>query len=191
MNWLMVGILVLLLLMTVVGYKKGFIRKLIGLVAWIVTLVLVSMALPSITEFMRENTNLYSIVQESVTESDLELMQMLRIVGLDEMAGNVVAEKVVAITAFVVTFILVSIVVHGIAKALRLATRLPLLKGTNKLLGAVTGFVEGLFWVWIILLIVSVGSASSWGTEALRMTAEQPILTWLFTNNPILYFLSL
>lgn len=190
MNWMLIGVLTLLLIMTVVGYKKGFIRKLVGIVAWILTLVLVSIALPYVTEFMRESIAFYTLVQEYVAGSDMEVIQMLRIVGMEEVAGGAVADKMLSITAFVITFILVSVVVHGVAWALRIASRLPVLKGTNRLLGALAGFLEGLFLVWIAFLIVGAGSATNWGIWALYMIADNPVLTWLFSNNPILLFLS-
>lgn len=186
MNVLLIGIIVLLAVMTVIGHKKGFIRKLVGIAGWIVTLVLVSMALPSITDFLKENTALHSAVQESLANSNVELMQMLRIVGLEEMAGGFVADKVLQLIAFVVSFLLVSIVVHGVTWALHIASRLPLLKGTNQLLGALVGFLEGLFLVWIAFVVIGACSTSGWGNAALYMIADNGFLTWMFVNNPLM-----
>ena len=186
MNVLLIGIIVLLAVMTVIGHKKGFIRKLVGIAGWIVTLVLVSMALPSITDFLKENTALHSAVQESLANSNVELMQMLRIVGLEEMAGGFVADKVLQLIAFVVSFLLVSIVVHGVTWALHIASRLPLLKGTNQLLGALVGFLEGLFLVWIAFVVIGACSTSGWGNAALYMIADNEFLTWMFVNNPLM-----
>lgn len=190
MNWLLIGVLVLLLVMTVIGHKKGLIRKLVGIIGWIVTMVLVYMALPSIAEFLKEHTVLHSAIQNSLTNSDVELMQMLRIIGLEDMAGGIVADKVLRLIAFVVTFVLVSIVVHGVAWALHIASRLPVLKGTNQLLGAIIGFVEGLFLIWIAFLIIGASSTSAWGLQALYMIADNGFLTWLFSHNPLMLLLS-
>lgn len=190
MNILLIGVIVVLAAMTVIGHRKGFIRKLVGVVGWILTFWLVSMALPSIVEFLKENTALYSAVQESLLHSDVELMQMLRIVGLEEMAGGFVADKVLRLIAFVITFVLVSVVVHGVTWALHIASKLPLLKGTNQLLGALVGFLEGLLLVWIVFLVIGASSTSQWGTAALYMITDNGLLTWLFVNNPLMLLLA-
>ena len=189
MNALLIGIVAWLVIMTVNGHKKGFIRKLVGIVSWIITLILVSMALPSIVEFLQQNTSLQEAVEAGIASSDVELMQMLKIVGLEEMAGEFVADKVLRLVAFVVTLAMVGVVVHGAAGALHIASRLPLLKGTNQLLGAVVGFLEGVLWIWVLFLVIGAGSTSSWGSAALRMIADSDLLTWFFANNPLLLLL--
>ena len=115
MNGLNLIVIALVAGMTLLGYKKGFIRKLVGVVSWIVTLCLVSVVLPSIVEFLKESTNLYVGIQGRLLNSDTEVMEMLRILGLETSAGEFVADKILRLIALVVTVVLVSLVVHGIA----------------------------------------------------------------------------
>ena len=186
MNGLLLGVLGAMLLFTWDGYRKGLIRKLVGLVAWALTLGLFKITVPYITEALKEHTAVYTALQNGMTESDMEMMQMLRIMGLKDMAAEFVADRLLQLVAFVVTFILVSVVVHGAAWALHIAASLPLLHGINRILGAGAGFLEGLFLVWVVFLVIGAFATSTWGDKALGMIADSGALTWLFVNNPLL-----
>lgn len=186
MNGLVLAVIGLLILLTWDGYRKGLIRKLVGLVAWALTLGLVSITVPYITETLKNHTALYTLMQDSIVGSDMEMMELLRIIGLEDMAAEFVADKLLQLAAFVVTFLLVSVVVHGIAWALHIAASLPLLHGMNQMFGAAAGLLEGLFLVWVLFLAVGAFATSSWGGSALYKIAESNFLTWLFMNNPLL-----
>ncbi len=186
MNGLLLGVIGVLLLLTWDGYRKGLIRKLVGLAAWALTLGLVSITVPYITEALKTRTALYTMMQSNIAGSDMEMMELLRILGLENMAAEFVADKLLRLSAFVVTFLLVSVVVHGIAWALHIAASLPLLHGINQVLGAAAGLLEGLFLVWILFLAVGAFASSSWGGSVLYRIAASDFLTWLFVNNPLL-----
>ena len=186
MNGLLLGVLGAMLLFTWEGYRKGLIRKLVGLVAWALTLGLVTITVPYITEALKEHTTVYTALQNSMADSDMEMMQMLRLVGLEDTATEFVADRILQLAAFVVTFVLVSVVVQGAAWALHIAASLPLLHGINRILGAGAGFLEGLFLVWVVFLMIGAFAASSWGDKGLGMIADSGTLTWLFVNNPLL-----
>lgn len=186
MNGMMIGIGVLVVLFTLDGYRKGLIRKLVGIAAWVITLSLVSVTVPYIAGFLKENTGLYALLQERISGGDGELLEMLRIIGLEEMAVEFVADKILQLAAFVVTFLLVSVVVHGAAWALHIAASLPLLHGINQILGAAAGFLESVLLIWIAFLVIGAFSTSSWGGKALSMIMGSDFLTWMFIHNPLL-----
>lgn len=186
MNGLLLGVLGAMLLFTWDGYRKGLIKKLVGLAAWALTLGLVSITVPYITEALKEHTALYTVLQDGLAESDMEMMQMLRIVGLENTAAEFVADRLLQMAAFAVTFLLVSVVVHGAAWALHIVAGLPVLHGINRMLGAAAGFLEGLFLVWVVFLVIGASATSSWGDAGLGKIADSGLLTWLFVNNPLL-----
>lgn len=186
MNGLLLGVLGTMLFFTWDGYRKGLIRKLVGLVAWALTLGLVTITVPYITEALKEHTALYTVLQDSLAKSDVEMMQLLKLVGLEDTAVEFVADQLLKLVAFAVTFLLVSVVVQGAAWALHIAASLPLLHGINRILGAGAGFLEGLFLVWVVFLVIGAFAMNSWGDKALGMIADSGTLTWLFVNNPLL-----
>ncbi len=189
MNGMVIGVGVLVVLFTLDGYRKGLIRKLVGIAAWVITLGLVSMTVPYIAGFLKENTGLHSLLQSRISGGEGEFLEMLRLLGLEDMAAEFVADQILQLAAFVITFLLVSVVVHGAAWALHLAASLPLLHGINQMLGAVAGFLESILLVWIGFLVIGVFSTSSWGGSALNMIMNSNFLMWMFLHNPLLKFL--
>lgn len=62
MNLLEIIILILALYMAVSGFRKGFVKKLASMVSLVLSIVLVSVALPYVTEFLKTNTPVYEMI---------------------------------------------------------------------------------------------------------------------------------
>ena len=186
MNGLTIAVIAILIALVISGYQKGFIKKIVGLVSWAVTLILVVLLAPYVAEFLRENTGLYETFRAGLMNSDAEMLQMLEVIGMENMAAEFVAEKLLQLAAAVATFIAASLIVNGVAFALDLTAKLPLLKGINQFGGAAVGLAEGLLLVWIAFIAIGIFSTSDVGGSLLHMVMESEILTWLFTNNPLM-----
>ena len=186
MNGLTIAVIAILIALVISGYQKGFIKKIVGLVSWAVTLILVVLLAPYVAEFLRENTGLYETFRTGLMNSDAEMLQMLEVIGMENMAAEFVAEKLLQLAAAVATFIAASLIVNGVAFALDLTAKLPLLKGINQFGGAAVGLAEGLLLVWIAFIAIGIFSTSDVGGSLLHMVMESEILTWLFTNNPLM-----
>lgn len=68
MNWLFILVVVILILFTLHGYKKGFIRVIFSLLSLIITILLVSFVVPKIGDFLKEETPLYTSLKENYIE---------------------------------------------------------------------------------------------------------------------------
>ena len=75
-NWLSIAAAVYLAAMVLIGHYRGFIRMAVSAVALVVTLVAVNMALPQVTSYLRNNTEVYQTVEEAVRQA----------IGMDESA---------------------------------------------------------------------------------------------------------
>ena len=62
MNILEIIIIALTVLFAVTGYRKGFVRKLASLLSLVVSVVLVSMCLPYVTDFLKNSTPVYDVI---------------------------------------------------------------------------------------------------------------------------------
>lgn len=62
MNLLEIIILILVLWMAIGGFRKGFVRKLAAMVSLVLSIVLVSISLPYVTEFLKTNTPIYELI---------------------------------------------------------------------------------------------------------------------------------
>lgn len=63
-NILEIAVAAVILLFAAAGYRKGFVKKLVAMVSLLVSVVLVSALLPWITAFLKENTPVYTMVEE-------------------------------------------------------------------------------------------------------------------------------
>lgn len=64
MNILEIVIIILTVLLALSGFRKGFVRKLASMVSLVLSLVLVSIFLPYITDFLKEQTPVYEYIVE-------------------------------------------------------------------------------------------------------------------------------
>lgn len=68
MNWLLIGILIFMLICTINGYRKGFIRLAVSFVFVIITIALVRMVTPYLGNFLEQHTPVYSTIKENCME---------------------------------------------------------------------------------------------------------------------------
>lgn len=88
--------------------------------------------------------------------------------------------------AFVISLIVWKLLLQFVIKALDLIAKLPLLREVNGFMGILAGLAKGLFVTELILLVVSLGSETAFGTTMGKMIAEAPLLTWLCRHNILL-----
>lgn len=74
-NWLEIGVGIFLLSMMLYGHYKGFLRLAVSLVALIATLVIVNLAMPSMSVFLKEYTPVFTWIEQGVEKA----------FGMDEM----------------------------------------------------------------------------------------------------------
>lgn len=64
MNLLEIAVLAVLVVLVLSGMRKGFVRKMASVVSLILSIVLVSLLLPTITEFLKTETPVYEYITE-------------------------------------------------------------------------------------------------------------------------------
>ena len=83
MNWLLPTVGLFILLSAWDGHRKGFIRKIVGVLSLLLTLIITSMVSPFLRVFLKESTGLYSFLQNRIEGSDMELLDAFRILGME------------------------------------------------------------------------------------------------------------
>ena len=92
--------------------------------------------------------------------------------------------------AFVVTLLLAIIALALLCRALNLLAKLPLLKQINAAAGLTAGAAEGLLLVWILFVVLTMFAGTEFGSEAMEMIAENPLLDFLYKNNMVSKFIA-
>jgi len=183
MNWLLPAVLVFLVLTAYDGRRKGFIRKSVGLVSWVLTFAVTKVSVPYITEFLKEKTELYRVLQNTFADKEIEALQILTMMGQENGGSSLLADMVLRMAAFLITFLLVGFLVRGIAFSLGIVAKLPVLNGLNRILGMLLGLAEGVLGMWIFFLVVTICVSTELGVKIFVMIADSEILSWLYRHN--------
>ena len=110
--------------------------------------------------------------------------------GFTQYLVNFVVNLIINILAFFVTMLVVWLIIRGVIGALDLVARLPFIYSANRVGGLVAGLVEGLFAVWLILLIVSMFSGTAAGARLIELINENTFLTPVFEGNVFMRIIS-
>ena len=191
MNWLLPAVGLFIILSAWDGHHTGFIRKIVGVLSLALTLIITSVVSPYLHVFLKESTGLYGFLQNSIEGSDMELLDALRVLGMENAVSGYLADEILRWAAFLIALLLAGVLIRGIVFSLGIVSHLPILHGLNKTAGLLLGFAEGVVLVWIFFVVITVCASTSAGGQLLKMTAQSSILSWLYRNNLLLNWLSL
>ncbi|MCD8046236.1 MAG: CvpA family protein [Clostridiales bacterium] len=185
MNWLLLGVFIVFLICIVHGWRRGLLRLLFSLISWIVMIILISYISPYITDFLRENTGIYSWIEKqcaATIETRLGTgLEFLAAQGA-EAAADWILKGIVFLVALLVTIVLIRLVY----RALGIVDHIPILRGVNRLLGLVGGGVEAYILISLFFLFVSVIAGTQIGTLLTGCIEENAFLSFLYYNNAMI-----
>ncbi len=177
--------LVLIVLAVLEGRRKGFVKMLWKVAAWILTLILVMVLIKPVTDWAMTTdnvqgivTNITETVENSLVKSNIDVFtpeaiseatnipaafipaQTVAQMGEDFTAAvlslaGTVALTVIKIAVGLILFILIRILLSIAFRILNLVAKLPIINGVNKLLGMVMGFINIMFILYIVLGIAT------------------------------------
>ena len=96
------------------------------------------------------------------------------------------ARLIINILAFILTFVIITVVMRAIIFALDIVANLPVLGFFNRLGGALLGAAGGLIIVWILFMIITMLYTTSFGREAYDVIQGNDILRVIYEYNPVL-----
>lgn len=107
--------------------------------------------------------------------------------ALQDYVGSYLADIMLRILVFVVLFLTIFILLRVLVFWLDLIAKLPILSGLNQIAGAVLGGLEGLVFVWIGCMILTLASGTGVGGQIMSQVDISPWLSWLYENNLLSY----
>lgn len=219
MNWLLLIVIVILVVNAFIGRKVGLIKMVFSICSLVVALVLTVWISPIVKDYMKGNEKLYSSVTEKVdkmlpldagdTEENtyidkLPLPQSIK----DSLIENKNSEVrnalpdfrgyistyltgiIMNAMAFIVSFVVILIILWIICFALNIISKLPILNQINKTAGFLAGLVQGLIYVWIFFILITVFGSAKFGQDAMKMIEESKVLSLIYDNNFLLRFIT-
>lgn len=107
-----------------------------------------------------------------------------------EYLSHSIAKIAIGSISLILTFILVSIFMNLLAGMLDSIFFLPVLSLLNRVGGAILGAIQGIFFVWICFLIITLFWDAVWAKEAAKLIQENEITSFLYEQNILLHYLS-
>lgn len=119
-------------------------------------------------------------IQESNTLTEY------RTVGVNSFKEYIVA-KLSDITMKAIAFLMLSVVIYILLRIifhlLKIISRIPILRGLNKILGMVIGLAEGLLILWCICILIMAFSTSDLGTKCVEVIQQSKVLSLIYDHN--------
>lgn len=209
---LLIGVILFLAVMAAYGYKRGFVRIVLSMLAMIVTIILASVLTIPVSGFIKETSvgeGIRASVEEMVEGADIIDAESINNLDLpksmlepiaegaestQQAIGTYVADALTDTIINSLTFLILVIVIYIILKiviaALDVVTKLPVLNSINKGAGAVIGLVQGLLFVWVGCLVLAACSDKPWAREAFRQINDNELLSFIYNNNMIIWIIT-
>jgi len=166
-------VVLILVLMGFLGYKKGLINMIFSVVSLLIAIIISMIFFNPLSNFIVENTTIDDkinsvIVEKLETQSESEIEENYNSI-IEDTKGKVktelsqqISEKITAISIQVISIIVVFIVtrlvlifVKQIANAI---ASLPIIKQFNKLGGLIAGVLKAIIFIYIVFAIIFVVS---------------------------------
>lgn len=115
-----------------------------------------------------------------------EVYALLGVERFADYIGSYIARLVINVVAFLVTFIMITIVVRMTLFTLDVVTKIPVVRGLNRWAGAGLGIVMGMILVWMFFMVITLFGHTSFGVECFRQIQSSRFLSELYQMNMIL-----
>lgn len=206
-------ILAIFVLMTYLGYKKGFLKTLTGVISIVLSFV-IAICLCSQVAAIIEKTPVYDTIYENASKyikpaSDNDAEEVVAdksnypksfineikkdINGAQENLANTVAQKAtdiaVKILSMLLLFIAARIVVWLLLLMFGFVKKLPLIGWFDSLLGALFGFLKGLLVVYLLLAVVTGFTVFNAENTLIREVNRSEFAKVMYNNNVFLDFI--
>lgn len=170
------------------GAKRGFARSVVGMISTVLSIVVGTLLYRGVSGIIYS-----SVVGEAVRkgiESFLAENTSGAVSGLINMQGGLDVLTMLSVNAisFVVVIILSKIIVSFIAGAVNIASRLPLIKQANSLMGMAVGILSGCVFCYIGAGVLSAMGANF--PSLIKMIESSVIARLFYENNVITSVLS-
>ncbi len=190
--------------MCIWGVKRGILKTVVSVCSWLLSTVLAWIFYSPVAEFLK-TTPVFEYILNAVktgftepraaeTKSAVpELFRGFVEAGIDngaDAAALGISNVIIALLAFVMTLLLCRVLILLLAAACKMASRLPVVKQCNKLLGGLLGAAEGVLILYIAAALVFAFEPVR-GSEFFEDQLSQSVAaSQIYNNNFIINFLN-
>ena len=186
-----------------VGYKRGLMKSLLGLVSSVAAIILSFMLYPVISSMLAK-TPLFEFLVNAINENYIKgsafdeggaLAVFAKYLGSGVQSGlqnpaEAIARLLLNIVSFVVVIIAGKVIIKLVGNTLDLFAKLPVIKQFNRLGGAVLGGLGGVLILYIVFAVVVFVSPFDAGSKIHTEIEDSVVALELYENNLLLNLLS-
>lgn len=214
---ILIGVVAVIGLFALVGYKKGMVKIVLSMIAMAVTYVLAGALTIPVSMALKTATPVYTTIEESVekmvkeakiddTKLDITAIEKLNLPsqieeklidgaekvtsGFNDYLVSSISNFILKALTFFILFIVIYIILSIVIKIFDFVSKLPLINTVNKAGGLAVGAAQGLITVWIGCLVITAFGDKAWAQEAFRQINDNKLLTFIYENNPIIFLVT-
>ena len=142
-----------LLIFVHIGAKKGLIRTLFGAISTLLSLFLTAFIYHPFSQIL-QNSAVGDYVRKLVEKSFEQKIQEGAIIPLLNEVTKSTSTIIINIISFIIIIIATRLILSILSRVLNIASKLPLIKQLNSILGMIAGAVSGILICYIIIGII-------------------------------------
>jgi uncharacterized membrane protein required for colicin V production len=124
------------------------------------------------------------LLQNGITENNTAAVyQQLAVNTFGGYVSRYLANIAVNCLSFLISYILASVLIRVFAYALDILARLPVVRGINKLAGALIGGGKCIIFVWVAMLVLTILCNTKIGQKGLGLIRGDTVLNFLYDKN--------
>lgn len=194
-----IGILLVILLFTFIGYKLGLIKVAFGMLSFIIAIVISLLLYRPISNFVINNTPIPEKIETQI-ESRLSSGNREENNFVDTYYNNVknssaaiiannITSSIINIGSALIVFLLVRIILLFLRFSTDLISKLPLIKQCNQVGGFIYGIIAGFVIVYLFFTIISLLAPILDLSKFIKAINSSVIGNIMYNNNIIFMFL--
>ena len=194
MNIIDIIILLIIVLSTLSGYRKGFVLSLFSFLRIFLSVIIARIMYPYVTSFLAQNTNIYNYINNFIYPKIMNLTK-----GQSLFSPDTITDLIISLFIVLIIYIVVNIVLSIVINIIDSFFKFPVLNALNKFTGFVFGLVKGILIVFIIYALLTpvivLNSQSFIATSTMNSTLGmyfyRPDFLINFLKNNYLYLMNL
>ncbi len=198
-NYMDIAVVAIIVFFAVWGFKRGFVKSIVGMLSLAASLILAWMLYPVISQLL-ETIGVKMAVYESIQDVLYENMQNDSIANLPKFLQDAVqggqksiidstalgaAKMVLDIVSFIVVLIASRIVIWIAKKLLIVMAEMPIISFFNRIAGLLFGAVQGVLIVFILFAVIFAISPLREGVEVVDAVNASTVAKTLYDANPL------
>ena len=134
-----------------------------------------------------EELPLPQTVKDKLMENNnTEIYKRLAVESFADYLGKYLSYGIINAICFLISFAIATILMYMILYAVDILTALPVIGTLNRIGGVCIGCIQGLIWIWVIFLIITIICDTPAGIYLQGQIRLDPILTWIYDNNMLM-----